>query len=327
MEPMCVVCHHGAKATDPVGEQENYRLHTDCDTCGSYEIKTNVWEYLKVLKRTEPDFALSPYLSAHLRQATDSGELVMVTMENWRELAQGHLEAPVAEKLRKILEYVAKHTCVGGWLYLENPARLSASADLRDVAELKFILAHLRDRELMWYEQAVPPPPERQKADGSYDHTEEAIQLTVDGWAAVAPIVGGIAGTCFVAMSFDPRLDAAYRDGIVPALESDCGYRAVRVDREPHNENITDRIIAGIRSAQFLVADFTGHRQGVYYEAGFAQGLGRPVIRTCHENDFEKLHFDTRQFLHLKWKTPVDLRTRLADHVLATIGPPPFEKW
>src|SRR5439155_2976868 len=120
----------------------------------------------------------------------------------------------------------------------------------------------------------MPPPPDRRAQDGSYESLEAAIRLTVAGWNAVAPIVGGVAGTCFVAMSFDRSLDPAFTDGIVPAIEVDCGFRVIRVDRVPHNESITDLIIAGIRSAEFVVADFTLQRQGVYYEAGFAQGLG-----------------------------------------------------
>ena len=122
-------------------------------------------------------------------------------------------------------------------------------------------------------------------------------------------------------MSYDPSLDSVFDDAIVPALETDCRYVVNRVDRTPHNDDITDRILAGIRGAQFVVADFTLQRQGVYYEAGFAEGLGRTVIRTCRDADFYQLHFDTRQFSHLKWSTPDDLRVMLAEHVLATIGP------
>ena len=109
-------------------------------------------------------------------------------------------------------------------------------------------------------------------------------------------------------------------DGILKAAQLDCGYHVVRVDRERHNDDITDRILAGIRAAQFLIADFTFQRPGVYYEAGFAQGLGRTVIRTCRDVDLDNLHFDTRQFFHLKWHEPTDLRLSLAEHIQSTIG-------
>ncbi len=74
------------------------------------------------------------------------------------------------------------------------------------------------------------------------------------------------------------------------------------------NEGITDRIMSEIRLAQFVVADFTGQRGGVYFEAGFARGLGREVVWACREDELEKgVHFDIKHFGHVVWKTPTDL--------------------
>ena len=60
---------------------------------------------------------------------------------------------------------------------------------------------------------------------------------------------------------------------------------------------------ARIKRSRFLVADVTGGRQGVYFEGGFAKGLGLPVIWTCsHGTDAELkkwMHFDTRQYNHI----------------------------
>ena len=43
-----------------------------------------------------------------------------------------------------------------------------------------------------------------------------------------------------------------------------AGYKSLRVDQKEHNNDITDEIIAGIRGSKFLVAELTGHRNGVY---------------------------------------------------------------
>ena len=131
--------------------------------------------------------------------------------------------------------------------------------------------------------------------------------------------IAGIPGKCFVAMSFHESLKDAYEHGIYLAVKEDCKMDPVRIDLVPHNDNIVDKIIAEIRTCQFMVADFTGHKAGVYFEAGFARGLGRPVIWTCREDDFENRHFDTAQFSHIVWKDPGDLRMRLADRIKATI--------
>lgn len=119
-------------------------------------------------------------------------------------------------------------------------------------------------------------------------------------------------------MSFDKSLDSAYADGIKPAV-TDCGFTPVRVDLVEHNEKICDKILAEIRLAQFVVADFTLHRAGVYFESGFAMGLGRPVIWTCRKDQLGEAHFDTRQYNHIDWESPAELRRKLADRIRAII--------
>ena len=89
-----------------------------------------------------------------------------------------------------------------------------------------------------------------------------------------------------------------------------------------HNGKIDDEIVASIRSSKFVVADYTGSRGGVYYEAGLAHGLGLPVIFTCRQEDMTNLHFDIRQYNTIDWMRE-DLesaRTRLKNRILATLG-------
>ena len=94
--------------------------------------------------------------------------------------------------------------------------------------------------------------------------------------------------------------------------------------QKEHVNKIDDEIIAEIRRSRFLVADFTqgqdGARGGVYFEAGFAFGLGIPVIYTCRKDMIEKLAFDTRQYNHIFWECNEDLRRSLGNRIAATIG-------
>lgn len=145
--------------------------------------------------------------------------------------------------------------------------------------------------------------------------------ITGKGWEHLeSGMVGrGIPGKCFVAMSFDPTLNEAYEQGIYLAVKEGCKMDPVRIDLLQHNEKICDKILAEIRSCQFIIGDFTLQRAGVYFEAGFAMGLGRPVIWTCREDDFENTHFDTRQYNHIVWDTPGDLREKLTNRIRATI--------
>jgi len=50
------------------------------------------------------------------------------------------------------------------------------------------------------------------------------------------------------------------------------------------------------------IVDLTHGNQGAYWEAGYAEGLGKPVIYTCDEAKFEEMsHFDTNHHLHVLW--------------------------
>ena len=120
-------------------------------------------------------------------------------------------------------------------------------------------------------------------------------------------------------MWFDESMLEAWEEGIKPAIK-DSGYEPFRIDEPKDVIKIDDRIIAEIKRSRFLVADFTNGRDGargsVYYEAGFAHGLGMPVIFTCRKDLINETHFDTRQYYHVVWETPEDLRTNLTKSYL-----------
>jgi len=151
------------------------------------------------------------------------------------------------------------------------------------------------------------------------------------GYAHLAELSGAnpLSYQCFVAMGFDDSMKTAYDDGIEPAIR-DSGYKPLRIDKKEHANKIDDEIIAEIKRSRFVVADFTSQpnkpRGGVYYEAGFAQGLNIPVIWSCRKDLIKQVHFDTRQFNHIVWKKPVDLRDQLQKRIGAVIGDAPYKR-
>ena len=147
--------------------------------------------------------------------------------------------------------------------------------------------------------------------------------VTVNGYARVEEIQSIVASRqAFVAMWFDSNMDEVYENGIQPAIEA-TGFSAKVINRDPTVEKIDDAIIAEIRRSKFIVADFThgddGARGGVYFEAGFAMGLGIPVICTCRGDMITKVHFDTRQYNHIVWNDLDELRRRLEERIRARI--------
>ena len=153
------------------------------------------------------------------------------------------------------------------------------------------------------------------------------VAVSVDGYNRISELFSRPdLAQAFVAMWFSPGMDEVYDHGIKPAIR-EAGYKPLRIDRKLDVQKIDDAIIAEIRRSRFLVADFThgdeGVRGGVYFEAGFAMGLGIPVIFSCRNDMVTKLHFDTRQYAHIVWSTPEKLSFDLRDRILARIGTGP----
>jgi len=136
---------------------------------------------------------------------------------------------------------------------------------------------------------------------------------------------GRTSAFAFVAMSFAPSMDDVYNNAIAPAIRS-AGYKPIRVDRVEHVNRIDDEIIGRIKASRFIVADFTGQRAGVYFEAGMMLGLGRTVIWMCKEEELKEVHFDTRQYNFINYKSVEEARKRLYDRIMAIEGAGPETK-
>lgn len=183
--------------------------------------------------------------------------------------------------------------------------------------DLKYLLDHLKDLKLV-------RNPLKTKREYQYVLTVPGFQR-LDELRKVTPA----SAQAFVAMWFDDTLKRVYKDGFKRGIE-DAGYDPIRIDEQHFSDKIDDKIISEIRRSCFVVADFShgpdGARGSVYFEAGFAKGLGLEVIFTCSTLNSGELHFDTRQYPHIFWKDADDLRTKLTERITALMGDGPRQR-
>lgn len=226
---------------------------------------------------------------------------------------------PVHERAERLLRFMASsaETVADRVLISEgslNRLRAYAWSESVEGSELLYLVDYLE--EMGWIRDVVR----------SLGHVH-GIVVAVAGYNRIAEAETNVdSAQAFVAMWFDPQMDEAYEQGIKLAIK-DAGYKPQRIDHKPDVNKIDDEIIAEIRKSRFIVADFTqgddGARGGVYFEAGFALGLDLRVIYTCRRDMVDKLAFDTRQYNHILWDTPEDLRIGLKNRIEAWIGKRP----
>lgn len=142
---------------------------------------------------------------------------------------------------------------------------------------------------------------EELRLDGIID---SAIKFSFRGWMMYDELKNGAKHKgydAFMAMKFgDQELDGIYEKHFKPAIKQ-TNFNLKRVDEEPEAGIIDIRLRNKIKNCRFLIADLTHDNNGAYWEAGYAEGLGKPVIYTCKNDQKGKTHFDTNHSLTVFW--------------------------
>jgi len=293
--PICNIEVKSANSMDPLNKRFSY----DCPRCRKYTITEEARDTL-----TEP---VNAKLSGWVREQNELGRSeVRVDCERVKEVNSSLPDYGVLDKQFLLLKNIARRSKHPGWEVSLNPLYDASLAWADSEEEFMYYVSELYARGyLRSFEQSMPP----------------VVVISSEGWEYLDKHK-----TCleertqvFVAMSFSRDLNRVWEEAIKPAITK-AGYKAYRIDYEPHNKRIDAKIMSEIKNSRFVVADFTENKHGVYFEAGYALGLHTPVIWCVRKTDLADLHFDTRQYGHIAWETEAELREKLYDYICAIIG-------
>ena len=291
----CAICKQ--KAASERDSEDTYSI--TCNQCGCYKItRTALTKISNTMLSDRQKSNISGWLNENKNFVISSNNINMLT----------NLRTPsFQDRADKLLLFLEKQTEYAGQM-LNEDKMWNISSWCINVHELEEILSFLI------------------KTNRISKSSSRSFKITSDGWKHLETLktINPQSDQCFVAMWFDKSLNKIYDKAIAPGIR-DAGYTPHRVDQRDHNRKIDDEIIAQIKRSRILFADFTGHRGGVYYEAGFAQGLNLEVIWSCKEGDIDKLHFDVRQYNCITWTDDnknnlKDFRKRITDRIAATVG-------
>ncbi|MXY54364.1 MAG: hypothetical protein F4Y86_17800 [Gammaproteobacteria bacterium] len=306
VDETCPIC--GLEGVDVESQDHGERRSVRCPTCGNFTITQSVVNRL--------DQPMRHHLSAWTRAKKETGRAVpAISSDTFDAIVSSFPSYSVTDKQRLLIEILADQTSHPGALVHLDYRSLSPRVWASGSDETYYLANALHGRGLMEFAQR------------SGDRTMDYCQITPAGWDYLDRIessaFAAASSQVFVAMWFDASMESAWVRGIRPAVES-AGYTPYRVDNDLSNLGRIDaKIEAEIKRSRFLIADVTGARQGVYYEAGYAVGLGLPVIWSVRSDRMADMHFDTKQYKHVIWATPEDLANQLHDLVIAAIGEPP----
>lgn len=247
------------------------------------------------------DASTKAKISGFIRDEVGSGGHPDLTRSLISQIRQRPTLA-LTDRLDRLLRWAVKKQQVVHQTFRLG-VELIAHTHSQEMREVLALLSHMEQRKLIL----------RVSIDGVY-------QVTPDGFIEMERAQqSSTSRNAFIAMWFNASMSDARNNGLMLGVRN-AGYVPIVVNNVEHINRIDDEIVSQIRRSKFLVADFTGHRGGVYFEAGFAMGLGMPVLWTCRSDELSELHFDIRQYNCIDWSSPEELATRLQRRIEAVVG-------
>jgi nucleoside 2-deoxyribosyltransferase len=161
-----------------------------------------------------------------------------------------------------------------------------------------------------------------------------ALSLTLNGWQRYEELKRSVKDSrkAFVAMEFfDPdKKDSDYffqtellDKYLVPAVKQTEFELSNPLASNPKAGNLHARLEVEIRNARFVVAELSHANDGAYWEAGFARGLGKPVIYMYNKEigGRDRPHFDVGSDQIIFWEKdkPERAAQALKDIIRATL--------
>lgn len=300
-----------------------------CQFCGNYIISFSALSTLEDYKNKRH------IIAGYLEETRNSRNNPLKIYTDFPDTILNDYRIPktTMEKLEKVLiycydkneyigqEFVTHNTSTDkiyfkSRYYLNGETNRTGVAYTRNTDELIGILDTIAD--LGWIELKYTSDNSMHfilKAEGLI-HAEQLLKTNLNS------------NKVFVAIEFHNDYEKRLNEAIKPACK-ECNFKAFIISDVLHNNNINNEIIVAIKRSKFVIADFTHNNHGVYYEAGYASGMGLQVIKTCNKNWFDKiidntkhkskLHFDVDHDNFILYSDNDDYKKKLKDWIRATI--------
>lgn len=311
MKSLCQVCRQELKDTRERPEGKHVSFFS-CPQCGDYYASNSVLSVLPGKMDIEKDASVK--ISHMLRQAYESGDTPTLYTNTIEKILERNLPNP-KEQADLFIRWLGKNIDGPGVSIEVNSINHKSIIGAKSDSGFAFIIKYLLERELL-----VGHPFDTMGAPFG-----ASLTLSFEGWHYFEDLTqgGGQYRKAFIAMKFCDHVLDKIVDSVFKPCVKQTGFDLYKLDDKPKAGLIDDRLRVEIQSSQFLIADLTHDNPGAYWEAGYAEGLGKAVIYTCEKSKFEKekTHFDTNHHLTIIWDSedPEDAGESLKATIRATL--------
>ncbi len=253
-----------------------------------------------VEKGLNPRKHLISYRLKNEERVHQLGRIQISRLNDW-ELTHADLNPPEQIAEADVAVFVGGSE---GTLLAANWARI-AEKPVLGVALFGGAGAQIFERERNRFQQHYCKFVDAEDFDILNEDTEDFAQLAEDVVKLCERVF--MPNTVFTIMPFTEEFRDVYAS--YRTICKEFGFSTDRTDESESIERIIPRILEGIRHSAFVIADVTKISPNVFYEIGFAEGFGRPVIVTAKQGT--ALPFDFADIPVLFWESQADLKKKL----------------
>lgn len=318
----CPVCatENNTEAPRRCGELEYY----SCQRCGPFFLRFRSDDLSALLTKEKEGARLPRELTTDLGKIAALSHWIRTWYEShgreptldW-ELVKSIIKEPrpsLPDQADNYVRWIGDNVKVGGQYVTVEESAIQAIVGSATVQEFELVSTHLlRDARLIDHGE-------------SKNGVWRRVTLSFAGWERYRELKRATSDSrkAFMAMQYGNKeltdiFEEVFRDAVAKT-----GFDLFRLVDTPQPAGlIDDDLRVKIRASRFLIADLTDGNAGAYWEAGYAEGLGRPVIYTCEKKVFEdpesRPHFDTNHHLTILWEYDPDKRKEAGEKLKNTI--------
>lgn len=293
----CPICD--SKFENPLlADKETFVLK--CSICGSFSIEVSLLKNEELMiKMQKARFKMSGiirYINLERREKPN------LNLQNIDEYIANPVIPDLRDvelKLNLLLSAMKRKAVILGQTCTINLDKDYPLAFAWNSSELEKLLESLEEdglieleaepRHVYSHDPSELPKTFKDRNKGSFwssaKESSYSFHISRKGWTSFNNKTDGNQG--FIAIDFDDSMDEAIKaisDGIY-----ECGYSPMAIKDKDYPETIMEKALGEIKKSIFVIVDITNLRPSVFYEAGFAHAIGKPVFYVCKKSFIEDL--------------------------------------
>lgn len=269
----CPICSFGIDGTNFTENTSSHTFFIHCQRCGDYVISDEMMEFRDTTNELQSN---SARLSGLIRYFTDNNlkepHIFATTINDLLENPLIPNIDDIEKKANLLMSALKRMTTTFGKELEINLEKHRSLAFAEDSSEFYSLLEYLKGKGYISENRGYQFP-------GS-----KKVKLTAEGFKFENKIESS--KQIFIACWFDDSQDSAIKKTEEAILST--GYTPMCIKDKQYSDPIMEKGLAEIQKSRAIVADLTGVRAAVIYEAAYANALNIQIIYVRNANDKTK---------------------------------------